>query len=697
MRSYFAELNKWRPASLALVLLTAFTGTVDLVRRIDRRSYYLTTLVEPEWQEFVGKAPYGSTLSLRFKAKPNAGEATLFIRQRDVKFEWVVELNGRRIGTLFRMEEDLVHTLPVPAGTLRGGDNTLSIHPPQEGEDIVVGDFQLDQVPSKEAVNQARLEISVIDSNSHQGLPCRITIVDKNGALAPLYASPEEQLALRPGVVYTGNGQAQVGVRPGKYTLFATRGFEYGLDSSKISIATGQTRQVRMAIRREVPTPGWVACDTHIHTLTHSGHGDATLDERMFTIAGEGIELPIATEHNAHIDYAAAARRLHVDPYFTPVTGNEVTTRVGHFNVFPAKPDSALPDFHLENWPQLMQSIRLTPGVQVIILNHPRDLHNNFRPFAKTNFSAVSGENLRGEDFGFDAVELINSGALRSDLMEVYGDWFALLNRGRRIVGVGSSDCHDVSRYVLGQGRTYVMANDADPARINVDEVCRNLLGGRVLVSMGLLTEMTVDDKFGVGELVTGVGQDIGVTIKVYGPRWTGADKVELFSDGLKIREERIKSQPASKHPLADSPEKVNIHWIIPRPAHDVHLIAIATGPGVTAPYWPIPRPYQPSSRAWQARVIGSTNPIWIDADGDGEYTSPRAYAQSLIERTGPDPTKLLPALATFDEAVAIQAASLCQATGRDIRGFEFQRQLKTATETTQRGFAAFIKTLGLP
>ena len=80
MRSCLAEFNKWRTPSLALALLTVLTGTVGLVRFVNRKSYYLTTLPEPEWQEFVGKRPHGSTLNLRFKAQPNPGEATLFIR-----------------------------------------------------------------------------------------------------------------------------------------------------------------------------------------------------------------------------------------------------------------------------------------------------------------------------------------------------------------------------------------------------------------------------------------------------------------------------------------------------------------------------------------------------------------------------------------------------------------------------------------
>jgi hypothetical protein len=63
------------------------------------------------------------------------------------------------------------------------------------------------------------------------------------------------------------------------------------------------------------------------------------------------------------------------------------------------------------------------------------------------------------------------------------------------------------------------------------------------------------------------------------------------------------------------------VRWTVPRPAQDVHLIAIASGPGITSPHWAIPKPYQPSSRMWNARVLGATNPIWVDADGDGKFT----------------------------------------------------------------------------
>ena len=99
-----------------------------------------------------------------------------------------------------------------------------------------------------------------------------------------------------------------------------------------------------------MPTPGFVACDTHVHTLTHSGHGDATDVERAITLAGEGVELPIATDHNKQVDYHAAAVKAGVRKYFTPVVGNEVTTSVGHFNVFPLPAGGPVPDFKAKDW-----------------------------------------------------------------------------------------------------------------------------------------------------------------------------------------------------------------------------------------------------------------------------------------------------------------------------------------------------------
>jgi hypothetical protein len=670
---------------------------------LNARRLHLGAAGSPEWDGFASRAPDARRLDLRFDAPANTREATLFIRQDDVRHEWAVELNGQRLGKLFLMEADLVHALPIPAGTLREGENVLSIVPPRENDDIVVGSIHLDPRPLNEAVHEGTLSVRVTEEAGGGPLPCRITIVDHHGALAPLIAAtntpatePIPPLAIRPGVVYTGTGRAEVGLPAGDYTVFASRGFEYNVATQRVHVARGQRVGIALQLRREVATPGLVSCDTHVHTFTHSRHGDATLAERALTLAGEGIELPIATEHNLHADYSEAARGAGVADWFTPVVGNEVTTAAGHFNIFPLEAGARVPDFRVTDWPALMKGLRATPGVRVVVLNHPRNVHNNFQPFAATNYNSVTGENNRGPEFTFDAMELLNSSAQQSDYMLVFRDWFALLNHGYRVTGVGSSDSHDVSRYIVGQGRTYVFCPGEHPGRLDVAAACSNLLAGRALVSMGLLVRMTVDGKFGVGDLATRLGEEVLVNATVLGPSWAAATNVALFANGVKMREERLGPSTPSPRSSLRVGEKASLTWTLPRPKHDVHLVAIATGPGVTAPFWAIPKPYQPTSIHWEGRVIGSTNPVWLDADGDGQFTAARAYARRLMAEHGSDPAKLLPALSDFDEAVAAQAASFCGAAGRSQEAPDFALALKSAAPQVQRGFAAYALSVAL-
>lgn len=666
---------------------------------INSNRVHLRSGDKPEWQEFAARTPHGRRLDLQFNASSNRTEAALFIRQDEVRQDWAVEINGRRRGKLFTMEADLVHTVALPPGALRDGENQLSIIPPRNNDDIFVGEILLEVRPVSNAIAEATLDVQVNEGRA--GVPCRITIANGSGALAALVPitnappkSGREQniasslLAARPGVVYTGNGSARIGLRAGSYTVYASRGFEYGVATQSVRLVAGETKSVRLSLVREVPTPGMVSCDTHVHTFTHSGHGDCTLDERMLTLAGEGIEFPIAADHNTNISYELPQRRTGTGHWFTRVTGNEVTTPAGHFNIFPVAVEGAVPDFRITDWAKLNAALRATPGVRVVVLNHPRNIHNNFQPFAATNFNRVTGYNKRGPDFQFDAMELLNSSAQQSDHMLVFQDWFALLNYGYRITGVGSSDSHDVSRYIVGQGRTYIVSTDDDVSRINVAAACSNLVAGRALVGMGLLATMTVNDRFQVGDMATKLRDEMRVRVKVFAPSWIDASRVELFANGVNIRAQELSAKRSRRTGV-----KADIEWRIPRPAHDVHLVALATGPGVAAPFWATPKPYQPTSPVWTNRVIACTNPIWVDADGDGRFTSARAYAQRLFQEHGAEAAALLAALGNFDEAVSRQAAALWVATGSRLDTPALANGLRMAKPQVQRGFADYAAT----
>ena len=598
--------------SVSLLILATVLGCGQGTANVlDAKSYHLRSGTVAEWEEFEGKTPHGSSLDVKFQAKRNRSDATLFLRQYNVKQEWPVLINDQKIGILFLMEDPLTSTLRIPAGVLKDGENTLSIIPPKENDDVVIGEIELVDSPPAKAFT-GNIEIAVLEGS--KPVPCRITIVDDQKSLAALH------------VAETSNGRRstrrRLQCRRSLQRLGCAR--EYTRSSRRAARNTAcRTKRCRSPKAKrcvskwrslaKCPTPGLVSSDTHVHTFTHAKHGDATIHERMLTIAGEALELPISTEHNMLADFAAPAKAAGVQQHFTPVLGCEVTTKRGHFNVFPILPESRVPDFRLEHWPALMENIRATPGVQFVVLNHPRDVHAGFCPFAETNFNAQTGENLRGFEFSFDGVELINSGALRTDLMQVFHDWFALLNYGYKIVGVGASDSHDVSRFIVGQGRTYIMCDDKDPSAINVAEAIANLRKGKALISLGLITKLKVEDRFEVGDLATNVSPQMNVKAEVWGPSWVTADRIELFANGKRIAQSAI--EPSAR------PQKFSISWTLPRPKTDAHLIAIATGPGVRSPHWAIPRPYQASSPKWNPRVLGATNPIWIDADGDGKFT----------------------------------------------------------------------------
>ncbi len=644
-----------------------------------------------EWAEFP-ETPEASRLEFSFPARSNAEAQTLRLRQQDVKQTWHLTLNSTELGTLRPDENDMVVYFEVPAGALRDGSNMLRVEQDTSQatpDDVRIGEVVLDTRTLSEALSEATVDVEVTDADTKERLPARLTIVNEKGALQTPGAHSSDSLAVRPGFVLTSTGAARFGLPAGSYTIYAGRGFEYSLAQTSIQLAAGGSKHLALSIRREVPTAGYVSSDTHLHTFTHSRHGDATVEERVITLAAEGLELPIATDHNLAIDYNPAASDLHVRQYFTPVTGSEVTTPTAHFNVFPIDAGTPVPDHRSKDWATTLGRIYATPGVKVAILNHARDLHSGTRPFDPAQFNEAVGVNLDGWHMGFNAMEVVNSGAIKTDPLELFRDWMTLLNHGLRVTPVGSSDSHDVMRFFPGQGRTYIRCDDRDVSSLDVEEAVANFIQGRVMVSYGLLAEITVNGKYGPGELATTPGDEVQVAVRVLGPHWVSADHLTLYTNGKALREETIDSQKRSRLPRGVLWQG---EWSIPKPGHDVFLNAVATGPGVNGWYWRTAKPYQPDSPRFEARVIGASGAVWLDVDGDGRPTAAYDYARHLVETTGSDFPALMKALANYDEAVAAQAAYLLHESGVPIDSGSLQAAVSNAAPATQSGFAEYLR-----
>ena len=639
-----------------------------------------------EWDTFA-ETPEANALKHDFIVDSANPPRCLSFRQVDVKQNWRIAINDHELGRLTRDENDMTVFFKLPQEMLREGVNefTLTQTNPSAPDDIYFGYLTFHAEELSAHLSQCKVRLRITSNSSQQTMPGRLTILDQNGSLFTTGNQSDATTAVRPGVVYTSTGDVVVSLPEGRYTITAGRGVEWGIKTQVVNLKADRFETYSFPIFKEVDTAGYISCDTHVHTFTHSRHGDATLDERLVTIAGEGIQLPIATDHNLHINYEARANELGLRQHFTPVVGNEVTTKVGHFNAFPVAPHSPLPDHTLSDWSKIVESIKKSTGAQIIILNHARDVHSGITPFGPDRHNSLTGQSVLNGPFVASAMELINSGATQTDVMQLYRDWFGFLNRGIHVTGIGCSDSHDVARHFIGQGRTYIRGDSSDPAAINVTNAVTSLLAGRANVSYGLFTTMTVNQIFEVGDLATG-SENYTAHIKVQGPSWVEAKTVTLFVNGYEYE----------TFAITDS-KKPGVKWMGSIPLgnlpHDCFIVAIAQGDGVRSLHWPTAKPYQPDSPHFTPYTLGSTGAIQIDIDGDGTFQAASHYAAKLTKSsTAID--NLISQLNGYDRAVAIHAANILHQSGTNLSSDDVQLPLKKANAQVRHGFSLFQRSL---
>lgn len=601
--------------------------------------YYLRAGAR-EWSDFPAQAP--ARLECRLDAP--AGARTLVLRQDDVKRQdWVVAINGHALGKLVADEHRQMRVFDIPAGALRGEANVLTIA--TTSALAASDDIRIDRIAAREKessawLSEGRVKVRVLDGAGHP-IPARITFADSERTLLPTGAGSRPGVAARMGTVFTSTGEAEIPVPAGEYGIWASRGFEYSTAQQSIRLQAGETRELSLRIQREIRVPGWTAGDPHIHTLERSGHGDASVAERVVTIQGEGLDWAVSTEHNLASTFPAPGA---AELGFIAIPGCEMTTSHGHFNVFPWAVEGPIPD-PKSPWDRLWQGLHSVER-GAIIWNHPRDSHSGYRPFAKENFIATAGETVGPFPFDGSGMEVVNSGAMYTHPLQLAVDWMRLLNRGRRIAAIGSSDSHTVTTFFVGQARTYVHTGVAAPS---AQSVATAIHRGETAVSYGLLTFLEQQN----GRLIA----------KVYGPSWSRAQRLLIYANGELIQEQPIAASKGGGLQWTGEVKPLALR-------QDAFLVAIAVGGDVAAPFWPISRPYQPVSLDWTPMTVGISPALRWDGNGDGRFQTPREQAEAIMSQgrinAGTNVAQAIAAeLQKRDAAVAVQAALLLAQEGR--------------------------------
>jgi hypothetical protein len=101
---------------------------------------------------------------------------------------------------------------------------------------------------------------------------------------------------------------------------------------------------------------------------------------------------------------------------------------------------------------------------------------------------------------------------------------------------------------------------------------------------------------------------------------------VTIYSNGIPVWDKPMRVTPKAG-------KKFVARVKLPLPKHDTTLVAVATGPGVLQPFWEVRKSYQPVSDEWKPMVMGVSQAVWLDRDGNGKRDAPLDYARALVAR----------------------------------------------------------------
>jgi hypothetical protein len=182
-------------------------------------------------------------------------------------------------------------------------------------------------------------------------------------------------------VAYAPHGATDVPLRPGTYTVYASRGIEYDLVKQQVEVKAGETAAIGMTLTQVMPTPGWVSGDFHVHSVK-SVDSNMSLDERVKSYAVEGVDFLASTDHNYVSDFAPNIQKLDLGDWLHSVVGLELTSlEMGHFNAFPLVLQPGPVQHGSFRWffrppGELFAQLRALgtdPQKTIVQVNHPRD------------------------------------------------------------------------------------------------------------------------------------------------------------------------------------------------------------------------------------------------------------------------------------------------------------------------------------
>jgi hypothetical protein len=347
---------------------------------------------------------------------------------------------------------------------------------------------------------------------------------------------------------------------------------------------------------------------------TQNSDGSIPIAARLLSAAAEGVDVVVATDHNFITDYRPELERLGLAGELAFIAGYEATARTGsvHFNSFPAVPRPGEPNHGAvsvrdETPATLFALARAKNPGTFIQVNHPRSrglgyfLHYNLDPVAAAFADAPF-------DLGFDVMEAMNGTSFNEANRKSVEDWFHLVNRGYPIRVVGSSDAHGVDGDETGYSRTYVLYEGPQASSLDQAALVAAIKKGRAFVSNGPLVAVRANRKATFGDMVKADKGRVDLDITVFGAPWLDVAEVRLVVNGE--RRQPLAAKGADNRTVKFR-DRVRVDF-----ARDGWLAVEVLG---KISLFPLIQQRSGDGRPEEAALpYALTNPIFVDADGDG-------------------------------------------------------------------------------
>ncbi len=284
--------------------------------------------------------------------------------------------------------------------------------------------------------------------------------------------------------------------------------------------------------------PGWYRGDLHMHDA-HSDGSCASKSGRRVpcplfrtvqAASDAGLDFVAVTDHNT-VAHFAGLRELQ--PYFDTmllIPGTEITTFGGHANAI-----------GLDRWIDFRVGGRTVPDIATL----EREVESAGAILSINHPALPSGEACMGcgwvwHDTDWSrvaAIEAINANTVDTPLSGI-GFWYARLNQGHRLTGIGGSDNHDPDptpgRAPIGRPTTVVHAE-----ALSTPGILAGIRAGRVFIDVDGTPNRMLDVEAASGGAHAVMGgtlrpdAKVTVTARIQG---VAAGKAVLIADGVEAR-----------------------------------------------------------------------------------------------------------------------------------------------------------------